>query len=156
MAEEDTDKVSDPEKSKSENLFYNCYHCEMSFNSKKGLRIYVSKSHKNERLKTPEKERTSSFPEELSLTPILGTRDEANLSQSFIEISSESQDSDICKLVCTKCKSLWGPLEMPCRTTANYVDTVRWNSLCSSCWTKATHCPDPRFNKKICSLGEES
>ena len=156
MAEEDTDKVSDPEKSKSENLLNKCNHCEMIFNSEKGLKIHVSKSHKTESLQTPEKDRTSSSQEEHSLTPSLGTRDKANLSQSFSEISSESQDSDICKLVCTKCKSLWGPLEMPCRTTANYVDTVRWNSLCSRCWTKATHVPDPRFNKKICSLGEES
>ena len=35
MAEEDTDKVSDPEKSKSENLLNKCNHCEMSFNSEK-------------------------------------------------------------------------------------------------------------------------
>ena len=128
----------------------------MSFSSEKSLPIHVGKSHMTERLQTHEKEWTSSSQEELSLTPSLGTRNEANLSQSFSEISSESQDSDICKLVCTKCKVLWGPLEMPCRTTANYVDTVRWNSLCSSYWTKATHCPDPRFNKNICSLGEES
>ena len=89
-------------------------NCFFAKNWNRVLKIQVSKSHKTESLQTPEKERTLSFQEELSLTPSLGTRDEANLSQSlFSEISSESQDSDICKLICTKCKISGDLLKYP-------------------------------------------
>ena len=57
---------------------FKCEQCEMTLNSVKGLRFHVGKTHKSIDLQTPENERTSDSPLEVSLkkSPVLVLREE--------------------------------------------------------------------------------
>ena len=130
---------------------YSCKKCEMSFDTEKGLNIHIGRIHKSENVleSTPEKERIEEQEElSLSLSPIKEVREEPPA-----DLKAEPQS------VCTKCGDLWGPVKKVIYESANYVDRVRWNSLCSTCWTSSTpYLRDIRFLLKIliCLRGEES
>ena len=86
----------------SSGVFFKCNHCDLSFKNKKGLRIHVGKAHNVVLQETPEKERSNSLSEELSLslTPIKSKRDE----EKIVETPEKVKVSDLDQNSSFKCE----------------------------------------------------
>lgn len=131
---------------------FKCEQCEMKFNSEKGLKIHVGKTHKSIGLQTPEKERTSDSLVELSLkkSPILGSREE------LCEVSPEKSEEvpnpqkkvekPEPKIDCGFCGEKWGPATK----STEYMDKEdkmvnggedEWWTLCDVCWSDFYNTP---------------
>ena len=83
---------SDEGNAKMEIIHFQCNQCEMNFESEKGLKIHIGKSHKiYASVKTPEKERGSCTVEELSLnlSPKKRADDETVANSTLVEESEE-------------------------------------------------------------------
>ena len=127
-----TVEVADGSFSEVSKDIFQCTKCEENFKTEKGLNIHIGRMHKENVIEsTPEKERCSAQNDlSLNLTP---TKD----------VSREILKPDDGRLVCTECGNFWGPPTTTCSTAYSVEKQVKWNNLCSKCWTNySPNCPD--------------
>ena len=93
------------------------------------------------------------------LSPSLEAKKLSNENVSANFVMDKKEEPIISKVNCKKCGELWWPA-LDYYNSASYEEEVRWNTLCSKCWTKATTCwlqiPIQEKWLKICLLGKES
>ena len=131
---------------------FKCEQCEMTFNSVKGLRIHVGKTHKSIGLQTPEKEHTSDSHLEVSLkkSPILVYREEiCEVSPKKVEEAPSPQnqaEKPEPKISCGFCGEKWGPATKSTEYMHEEDKMVNggedeWWTLCDTCWSDFYNTP---------------